>query len=126
MDFIKICLIILVAVITVSCIPVFERPIIATINIATSLIVLYTVVITISPIISDIKIIFNNNLSGDLSIVFKTLGISLITQFVSDVATDNGNKSLANRMILTGKLAIIVLILPVYLQVLEIIGRIIK
>ena len=126
MDFIKIALIILITTITVSCIPLFDKSIATTVKIAASMLILWMVVDVVSPVIENIKTVFFNYYTGDLSIVFKSLGISLITQFVADVATDNGNKSLANGMILTGKLAIIVLAMPIYIKVLELMERILK
>ena len=126
MDFIKISIVILVSVITVNCIPVFEKSIAVTINIVSVLLVILMVMNTIAPIINDIKNLFDTYIKGDLSVVFKSLGISLITQFVADIALDNGNKSLANLMILTGKLAVILLAMPIYIQVLELMGRMLK
>ena len=126
MDIIKIALIILVAVITISCLPLFEKPIGATITIATSIIVLWFIINTITPIILNIKSIFDSSSGADLSVIYKAMGISLLTQFVADISMDNGNKALANQMIFTGKLAIIVLALPVYFQVLEVLGQILK
>ena len=126
MEFIKISLIILITTITLSCLPVFDKSITATISIAASVVVLWIIVATVSPVIENIRTVFVNQFTGDFSIVFKSLGISLITQFVADIATDNGNKSLANRMILTGKLAIVVLALPIYIQVLDLMEQILK
>lgn len=126
MEIIKIALIILVAVITVSCLPVWEKSIVSAISISVSLIVLWFVINTVLPIVIEIKSVFNSWITTDLSVVFKAMGISLITQFVADLAIDNGNKTLANQMIFAGKIAIVVLAMPVFLQVLEILGRIVK
>ena len=126
MEIIKIALIILVEVITVSCLPVWEKSIVSAISISVSLIVLWFVINTVLPIVIEIKSVFNSWITTDLSVVFKAMGISLITQFVADLAIDNGNKTLANQMIFAGKIAIVVLAMPVFLQVLEILGRIVK
>ena len=126
MDIIKIALIILIGIITISCLPVWEKSVISVISISAALIVLWFIVRTISPIINEIKTVFDSWISTDLSVVFKAMGISLITQFVADIAVDNGNKTLANQMIFAGKIAIVVLAMPVFLQVLEILGRIVK
>ena len=126
MDIIKIALIILIGIITISCLPVWEKSVISVISISAALIVLWFIVRTISPIINEIKTVFDSWISTDLSVVFKAMGISLITQFVADIAVDNGNKTLANQMIFAGKIAIVVLAMPVYFQVLEILGRIVK
>ena len=126
MDIIKIALVVLISIIVVSCLPVWEKSVISAISISSSLIILWLVINTVSPVVSEIKTVFNSWISTDLSVVFKAMGISLITQFVADVAVDNGNKTLANQMIFAGKIAIVVLAMPIYFQVLEILGRIVK
>ena len=126
MDIIKIALIILVSLITISCLPVFDKTISAVIGIATSIIVLWFVINTITPLIQNVKRFFDSQSGLDLGIIYKSMGISLLTQFVSDMAMDTGNKTLANQMIFTGKLAIILLAMPIYIQILEILGQILK
>ena len=126
MDIIKVALVILVALITISCLPVFDKSISAVIGIATAIIVLWLVINTITPLIQNIKRFFDSQSQLDLGIIYKSMGISLLTQFVADMATDVGNKTLANQMIFTGKLAIIMLAMPIYMQILEILGQILK
>lgn len=126
MDILKIAGIILAAVILVSSLPTFDKSISAIISVATCVLVLVYIVNMISPAVETIQDLFINETDNDFSIIFKTMGISLITQFVADVATDSGNKALANQMVFTGKTAIVILALPVFVQVLEIIGQLIK
>lgn len=45
--------------------------------------------------------------------VIKAIGVGYITEFVSDIAEDNGNKLLSNKIILGGKIAIFMLALPI-------------
>jgi stage III sporulation protein AD len=54
------------------------------------------------------------------------MGISLLTGFVNDIATDSGNKALANQIVFAGKIAIVALALPVFIQVMELIKQMIK
>ena len=63
---------------------------------------------------------------GDYSILYKAMGIALVTEIVRDIAADSGNKSLSNQMIFAGKAAILLIALPVYIQVLEILTEILK
>ena len=119
-------MVILVSLITISCLPVFDKSISAVIGIATAIIVLWLVINTITPLIQNIKRFFDSQSQLDLGIIYKSMGISLLTQFVADMATDVGNKTLANQMIFTGKLAIIMLAMPIYMQILEILGQILK
>lgn len=126
MDIIKIALVILVSLITISCLPVFDKSISAVIGIATAVIVLWFVISTITPLVQNIKSFFDSQSGLDLGVIYKSMGISLLTQFVADMAVDTGNKALANQMIFTGKLAIIMLAMPIYIQILEILGQILK
>ena len=126
MDIIKIALVILVSLITISCLPVFDKSISAVIGIATAVIVLWFVISTITPLVQNIKSFFDSQSGLDLGVIYKSMGISLLTQFVADMAVDTGNNALANQMIFTGKLAIIMLAMPIYIQILEILGQILK
>ena len=54
------------------------------------------------------------------------MGISVITQFVADIASDSGNKALANQMILTGKVSVMILAMPVFVQIMNIIGKLLE
>ena len=54
-------------------------------------------------------------------VVIKAIGIGFVSQFVSDMALDSNNKTLSNQMIFAGRVAVIAVALPVFLQVFEII-----
>lgn len=45
--------------------------------------------------------------------IIKVLGVGYITEFCSDIAEDSGNKLLANKIILGGKISILVIALPI-------------
>ena len=47
-----------------------------------------------------------------LGIIFKSMGICLLTQFVSDFCRDSGETSLANNVELAGKVFLILTSLP--------------
>ncbi len=125
MEFFKIAGIILVCILLAGCLPALDKSVSALISICVCFCILGYIVNITSPVIENIKSVFSNT-NGDFTLIFKTMGISFVTQFVSDVAADNGNKALANQMIFAGKTAIVILALPVFMQVLEIIGQIIQ
>ena len=73
-------------------------------------------------IVNGVKEIIENfinlqNLTNiDIDIVtpiLKVIGIGYITEFSSDLAEESGNKFIANKIILGGKIAICVLALPI-------------
>ena len=45
--------------------------------------------------------------------IIKVIGVGYITEFTADLAEDSGNKSIANKVIMGGKIAICVLALPI-------------
>ena len=63
------------------------------------------------------------NLSGVkhdiISPMLKVIGIGYITEFTSDLAEESGNKSIAGKIILGGKIAICVLALPIIKQLIN-------
>lgn len=126
MEIIKISIIILIAVILINTLPLYDKNISSMITISTCVIVMVYVVHIIRPAFDTIKSIINNETNIDFVLIFKCMGISLITQFVADIASDSGNKALANQMIFVGKLAIVILAMPIFVKVLEIIGQFIK
>ncbi len=123
MDILKIAAVILVCVLLISSLPTFNKSISYMISLSCGVIVLLYIINISSDAILQIQDVITNSGISDFSIVFKAMGISLITQFVSDTATDSGNKSLANQMVFVGKVAIIVLALPVFTQILGLIGK---
>ena len=60
-----------------------------------------------------------------VSPILKVIGIGYITEFASDMAEDCGNKSIANKIILGGKVAVCVIALPILQTLIEAIMRLI-
>ena len=48
-----------------------------------------------------------------LTPIIKVIGVGYVTEFVCDVAEDAGNKLLANKILLGGKIAILVIAIPI-------------
>ncbi len=126
MDFLKIDALILFTAFIISSLPLYDKSLTVLISLCASAIVLINIINAVSPVISEIRSIFTDSYFGDISIVFKAMGISLITGFVNDMATDSGNKALANQIVFAGKIAILVLAMPVFMQVIDLINQIIE
>ncbi len=60
-------------------------------------------------------------LSAYLKIMFKVLGIALITQIISDICRDSGESALAGQTEVAAKILIVTLILPLLQAVIEVI-----
>ena len=76
-----------------------------------------------SSIISSFYDIFEKTgvQSSLLSPLFKIIAIGYIAEFSSDLLVDFGNSSLADKVILAGKFAIILLSLPIFESLLKLV-----
>lgn len=86
-------------------------------------------------ILSQISPVFNiiNSLLDKLAIsneytkiLFKSLGICYITQLAVDVCSDAGEVAVANKIGLAGKVAILILALPMFNNILDIAFNLIR
>ena len=76
---------------------------------------------------SNIFDTFNNifNISGlnhsIYGIVFKIIGIGYLTEFTASICADTGNSSLGDKVLLGGKIIILVISLPIITGILDIV-----
>ena len=68
------------------------------------------------------KIITKTGLSKNLfSLVLKVVGIGYLTEFAASICYDCGNSGLADKMLFSGKIVLLVMAMPIVLQILEIV-----
>lgn len=126
MEILKIAGIIIVTVILISSIPFYDKNIRNIIMICSCTAVSLYIINSFRNDFIQVKSFIETIGFGDYSILYKAMGIALVTEIVRDIAADSGNKSLSNQMIFAGKAAILLIALPVYIQVLEILTEILK
>lgn len=126
MEIIKIAGIIIVTVILISSIPFYDKNIRNIIMIFSCIAISLYIINSFRNDFIQVKSFIETIGFGDYSILYKAMGIALVTEIVRDIAADSGNKSLSNQMIFAGKAAILLIALPVYIQVLEILTEILK
>ena len=126
MEILKIAGIIIVTVILISSIPFYYKNIRNIIMIFSCIAVSLYIINSFRNDFIQVKSFIEIIGFGDYSILYKAMGIALVTEIVRDIAADSGNKSLSNQMIFAGKAAILLIALPVYIQVLEILTEILK
>ncbi len=120
MDILKISALVLIVVSLVSSLPIYNKNIQSMITISCSIIILVYIILEISPVILEIQTNIERLDFKGIDIIFKTVGIGLVTQFVSDICLDNNNKALSNQMIFAGRIAIIITAMPIFLEVINI------
>lgn len=126
MEILKIAGIIIVTVILISSIPFYDKNIRNIIMIFSCIAISLYIINSFQNDFIQVKSFIETIGFGDYSILYKAMGIALVTEIVRDIAADSENKSLSNQMIFAGKAAILLIALPVYIQVLEILTEILK
>lgn len=123
MEIIKICVLVLTAVLLVGCIPTFSREISILMTFCCCIVVLLYILKQVVPALEYIKNMAETIHFSGTEVIFKAVGVGFITQFVSDIAADCGNKAVANQMIFAGRICVLMLAIPVFRQVFDIIER---
>lgn len=93
------------------------------ISIVASIFILISILMKVTPAIDLIKdLIARSNIpSKYLMILFKAIGICFLTQFSSDACKDAGESALSAKVELAGKIAIILIALPMFEEVMQIV-----
>ena len=123
MEIFKLAAIILTAVIVVGALPTFSKEISLIITLSCCTVILLYILKMIVPVVEYVRDLTRNIYFDRFDVVLKAVGVGMITQFVSDTAIDCGNRSLANQMIFAGRICVLMLAIPVFVQVLGIIER---
>ena len=90
------------------------------VNICGGLVIFMLSIDGVSTLVSEFYSL--ENLTGQIEIVkpiMKVLGVGYITEFTANLAEDGGNKSVASKIVLGGKVAICTLALPILKQLIN-------
>lgn len=90
------------------------------VNICGGLVIFMLAIDGVSTLVSEFYLI--ENLTSQIEIVkpiMKVLGVGYITEFTANLAEDSGNKSVASKIVLGGKVAICTLALPILKQLIN-------
>lgn len=85
------------------------------VNICGGLIILYILIDGVSSLVAGINFIGSSSsvAEGVISSLLKVVGAGYITEFCADIAEDSGNKFVASKVILGGKIAICIMAFPI-------------
>ena len=91
--------------------------------IAGGLIIIFMIINYFSSILSTFKgIIGLTGLNGGIyTFLIKIIGIGYLVEFTADICKDTGNSSLGDKVLLGGKIIIMVMALPIVINILDII-----
>ncbi len=90
-------------------------------SIAAGVVILFAVFSGVAPAVSRIgTLLSSSGLSADYAVILlKTLGICFLAQFASDACRDAGESALASNVELAGKIAVVVLSLPLFEKIVQ-------
>lgn len=93
------------------------------ISVVGGMVVLFFTISYLSQIFDVLNNIFNmSNLNTSLYVlIFKIIGIGYLTEFTASICSDTGNGSLADKVLLGGKIVILVMALPIVTSILNIV-----
>ncbi len=93
------------------------------ISIVGGLIIIFYMVSYLSSIFDIFNNIFNiSGVNGSIyGVIFKIIGIAYLTEFTASICSDTGNSSLGDKVMLGGKLIILVMSLPIVTSILNIV-----
>lgn len=116
MNMVALCGIVLLAAILCVLLRKYHAEYSIIISLAAGILVLAIVLSRISPAISQIQSLLTaTKLSSEYGLIlFKALGICFLTQFSADSCRDAGESALASKIELAGKIAIVILALPLF------------
>ena len=89
------------------------------------IIVLIMLLDYLSGVFDTFKLIINSTgISSSLyGLILKIVGIGYLVEFSAGICTDSGNSSLADKLLLGGKIVIMVMALPIITNILQIISE---
>lgn len=83
--------------------------------------------IEIMGMVSEVFIVFNSivtktGVSSELfGVLMKIIGVGYLTEFSASLCADSGNTSIADKIMLGGKIVILVLAIPIFISIINII-----
>jgi len=100
----------------------------ALVSIAGGIIVLLMFVNSLSGVIINItSIVSRTGIKSEVfSALLKIIGIGYLTEFAAGICNDAGNNSMAQKVLLAGKVIILVLALPIINNLIEIVAGIVQ
>lgn len=126
MEIFKLGLLIVTVLVLSGGIPAFGKEITVFMTFSCCIVVLLYTLNQIIPAVNYIKNIAQAISFDGLDIIIKSVGVGFVTQIVSDMALDNNNRTLSNQMVFAGRVCILMLAMPVFMDVFKIIEKLIN
>jgi stage III sporulation protein AD len=125
--FLKICAIAVVAICLISIVKTYKPELTVEVTLCSGIILLYCIIDSLKVGLDFVSSIYEELSYGQsyIEIILKTLAIAYITEFAIALCEDAGEKTIANKIELAGKLAIFFAAIPVFNSLLELLNSLI-
>jgi stage III sporulation protein AD len=122
MNILSVIAFVIISLVLVVAIRKYSPDIALAVSICAGVILMTIIILEASPVFDQIRSVLGTvGMGGEYgSIIFKALGICFLTQFASDACKDAGEKSLGSRIEFAGKIALLVISLPLFENILTI------
>lgn len=127
MVMLKFCAIALTAVVLIGILRIYRPELVPEAVLAASILLLFYIVGSIGQSFQYLEELYGR-LSGRTAyfpVILKTLGIAYVTEFTSAICQDAGEKSIAGKVELAGKIAIFFSALPVFTSLLDLLNTLV-
>lgn len=123
----KICGLALVSVILIGLIRVYRPEFTIEAVLCASLLLLFCIIGSFQESLAYLTDLYNHLSSGKtyFPVILKALGIAYVTEFTSSICQDAGEKSIAGKVELAGKIAVFFAALPVFTSLLALLDNLI-
>lgn len=124
MDIFKIIGVGLITSITVLIVKQVKPEVAVVIGMAGGIVMILMIIDSLTSIVSSFtSILQGSGLSGGVfSVILKIIGIGYITEFSANLCIDAGSSSIADKILLAGKVIILVISMPIISKIIEIIS----
>ena len=123
----KICAIGIAALIIISIVKTYKPEFTVEVTLCAGMILLYFIIDSLKYVFGFIADIYEDLSYGKeyFPIILKVLGIAYITEFAAAICQDAGEKSIASKVELAGKIAIFFAAIPVFTSLLDLLNSLI-
>lgn len=124
MDIFKIIGVGLITAITVLIVKQVKPEVAVVIGMAGGIVMILMIADSLTSIVASFSsILQGSGLSGGVfSAVLKIIGVGYLTEFSANLCTDSGSSSIADKILLGGKIIILVIAMPIISNIIEIIS----
>ncbi len=124
MDIFRIIGVGLITSITVLIVKQIKPEVAIVLGMAGGIVMILMLIDSLTTVVSSFSTILSKSglTSGVFSVVLKIIGVGYLTEFSANLCADSGSNSIADKILLAGKIIILVISLPIVTSIIEIIS----